>query len=51
LGDGRVVLSIPFADEALLAPILLGFGADAEVLVPDTLRDEVVRRLRELADG
>jgi predicted DNA-binding transcriptional regulator YafY len=51
LGDGRVVLSIPFADEALLAPILLGFGADAEVLVPDTIRDEVVRRLRELADG
>ena len=39
---------MPGADADDLAPIVLGFGAEAEVLEPATLRDEVIRRLTEL---
>jgi proteasome accessory factor B len=45
LGDGREVLSIPMADEATLAPVILEFGAEAEVVDPPSLRNEVVARL------
>lgn len=48
LGDGRVLVSLPFADEGILASALLEFGADAEVLDPPSLRAEVIRRLAEL---
>ncbi|MGE5226790.1 MAG: helix-turn-helix transcriptional regulator [Planctomycetaceae bacterium] len=49
--DGRVVLSIPIADDAVLAGLLLQYGPDARVLAPPSLREEVVRRLRERADA
>jgi predicted DNA-binding transcriptional regulator YafY len=48
LDDGRVVVSVPFADEAILAAAILQYGPDAEVLEPPAVRDEVVRRLREV---
>ncbi|HSL12192.1 MAG TPA: WYL domain-containing protein [Actinomycetota bacterium] len=51
LGDGRVVLSVPYADEGILAAAVLQYGPDAEVLGPPTVRDEVVRRLREVVDA
>jgi proteasome accessory factor B len=47
--DGHLVLSIPIADDAVLAGSLLQFGPDARVLDPPSLRDEIVRRLRESA--
>jgi proteasome accessory factor B len=43
--DGWVIVTVPATDPATLAPIILGFGPDAEVLEPASLRDEVVRRL------
>jgi proteasome accessory factor B len=49
--DGRVVLSIPIADDQVLAGLLLQYGPDAEVLEPPSLREELVRRLRERADA
>jgi proteasome accessory factor B len=48
LADGRVVVSVPFADEATLAAAVLQYGSDAEVQEPPAVRDEVVRRLREV---
>ncbi len=45
--DGWTVLSLPAPDADDLAPIVLGFGAEAEALEPATLRDEVIRRLTE----
>lgn len=51
LGDGRTVVSVPFADEGVLAAALLQYGPDAEVLDPPAVRDEVVRRLREVVDA
>jgi proteasome accessory factor B len=47
--DGRAVVAIPFADERLLASLLLEYGPDAEVLGPPDLRDEIVGRLEALA--
>ena len=49
--DGRVVLSIPIADDEVLAGLLLQYGPDARVLAPPSLREELVRRLRERADA
>ena len=50
--DGWTVLSIPAADPETLAPIVLGYGPEAEALEPPTLRAEVVRRLTEaVIDG
>jgi proteasome accessory factor B len=49
--DGWVVLSLPATDLDTLAPLILGFGPDAEVLEPASLRDEVVRRLTEAIDA
>lgn len=51
LEDGWVVLSIPFHDAEALAAPLLEYGPDAEVIAPAAVREEVVRRLRELADA
>lgn len=45
--DGWVVVALPAADPGTLAPLVLGFGPDAEVLEPASLRDEIVRRLTE----
>ena len=39
------------ADPETLAPIVLGYGPEAEALEPETLRTEVVRRLTEALDG
>jgi proteasome accessory factor B len=49
--DGWTVLSVPSTDPATLAPIVLGFGADAEALEPRALRDEVVRQLGRIVDA
>jgi proteasome accessory factor B len=46
--DGWVVVDVPMADPATLAPVLLQFGPDAVVREPATLRDEVVRRLESV---
>jgi proteasome accessory factor B len=43
--DGRSVVSFPSADEAAVASLLLEYGPEAEVLEPEGLRDEIVRRL------
>jgi len=51
LGDGRVVVSVPYADEGILAAAVLQYGPDAEVLEPPAVRDEVRRRLREVVDA
>lgn len=48
--DGRVNVSIPFADEGAMAALVLQHGPDAEVIEPPTLREEVVRRLRAVVD-
>ena len=50
-GDGWAILSIPAADPNTLAPLVLGYGPEAEVLEPATLRDEVVRRLTAVLDA
>jgi predicted DNA-binding transcriptional regulator YafY len=47
--DGRVELTVPFADPAAAASLLLEFGPDAEVLEPAVLREELVTRLEALA--
>jgi proteasome accessory factor B len=49
--DGWTVLAVPATDVETLAPIVLGFGPDAEALEPPPLRDEVIRRLREVLDA
>ncbi len=49
--DGWTLLEIPAADEQALAAMVLQYGADAEVIVPVPLRDEVIRRLEAVADG
>ncbi len=49
--DGWMLLEIPAADEQALAAMVLQYGADAEVIAPAPLRDEVIRRLEAVADG
>ena len=49
--DGWAIVSLPAADPATLAPLVLGFGPDAEVLEPLPLREEIVRRLTETIDA
>ncbi|HEX7353687.1 MAG TPA: WYL domain-containing protein [Mycobacteriales bacterium] len=44
------VLELPYADDERLAEELLGYGPAAVVLEPESLRDEVVRRLRAVLD-
>lgn len=49
--DGWTILSVPAPDAETLAPIVLGYGPEAEVLEPQTLRAEVVRRLTVAIGG
>ena len=46
--DGWIMVGIPMADEQEMAGWILGFGADAEVLEPATLREVVLARLEAL---
>jgi len=47
--DGWTLLEIPAADETSLAGMVLQYGADAEVLAPPSLRENVIRRLEAVA--
>ena len=49
--DGRIELSVPFADASVAAGLLLQFGPDAEVIEPDSLRAEIVSRLEAVMRG
>jgi predicted DNA-binding transcriptional regulator YafY len=44
-------VAVPATDVGTLAPIVLGFGAEAEALEPPALRDEVRRRLAQIVDA
>jgi proteasome accessory factor B len=46
--NGWVQMSVPFADEGLLAALILQFGPQAEVVSPPSLRAEIVRRLEDV---
>lgn len=48
--DDGYHLTLPYADERELVMDILRHGADVEVLGPETLRREVIRRIREMAD-
>jgi proteasome accessory factor B len=50
-GDGRIVVSFPSADEGAVAALILEYGPEAEVLEPEGLRAEVIRRLEVIADA
>ncbi|HEY6567926.1 MAG TPA: WYL domain-containing protein [Actinomycetota bacterium] len=43
--DGWTKVSVPMADEAVLADLILQFGPDAVVIEPSTLRNLVISRL------
>jgi predicted DNA-binding transcriptional regulator YafY len=47
--DGSYVLEIPYAAERELLMEILKFGADVEVLAPDSLRKRVAERLQQAA--
>jgi predicted DNA-binding transcriptional regulator YafY len=49
--DGRIVVSFPSADEGAVAALILEYGPEAEVLEPEGLRAEVIRRLEVIADA
>jgi proteasome accessory factor B len=49
--DGWTILAVPSTDPATLASVVLGFGPDAEALEPETLRDEIATRLRQVLDA
>jgi len=51
LPDGRIEVSLPYADPTLVVSLLLQYGPDAEVLAPDDLRHAVMRRLQEALDA
>jgi predicted DNA-binding transcriptional regulator YafY len=44
--DGWDLLTVPFADDGVLADEVAGYGADAVLLEPQAVRDRVVARLR-----
>ena len=44
--DGWDLLTVPFADDGVLADEVAGYGADAVLLEPQGVRDRVVARLR-----
>jgi proteasome accessory factor B len=46
--DGWTAVSVPVADESVLADWILQFGPEAVVVSPDSLRDRVVRRLEAM---
>jgi len=43
-------LHVPYADERELAMEILRYGAEVEVLEPDSLRDEIAGRIRKMAE-
>jgi proteasome accessory factor B len=49
--DGWVPVSLPAGPDDALASWVLGFGPDARVVEPPSLRDEVVRRLEAVLAG
>jgi predicted DNA-binding transcriptional regulator YafY len=49
--DGSYVLEVPYSSEPELAMDIMKFGADVEVLAPDTLRREIARRAAALASN
>jgi proteasome accessory factor B len=49
--DGWVSVRVPAASVDALASWVLGFGPDARALAPDSLREEVVRRLEGVLAG
>ena len=49
--DGWVVLRLPAADPDTLGPLVLGYGPEAEVLEPPTLRADVIGRLEAVTGG
>jgi predicted DNA-binding transcriptional regulator YafY len=48
--DGRYVLEIPYSSEGELVMDVLRFGADVEVLAPESLRSAVGAKARALAE-
>jgi predicted DNA-binding transcriptional regulator YafY len=46
--DGWDLLTVPFADDGVLADEVAGYGADAVLLEPQAVRDRVVARLRSV---
>ena len=49
--DGWMVIQLPAADPDTLAPIVLGYGPEAEALEPQTLRADVIARLEAATGG
>ena len=47
--DGRYVLEVPFADPRELTMDILKYGADVEVLAPDSLAEEISGEIRRMA--
>jgi proteasome accessory factor B len=47
--DGWVVIALPAADPDTLAPLVLQYGPEAEVLDPPALRNDVIARLVAVA--
>lgn len=47
-GDGWTRVTLPMESVAQAASVILGFGADAEVVGPDELRERVARIVRDL---
>jgi proteasome accessory factor B len=48
---GWVSFEVPMADESSLAPLVVQFGPDAEVLGPGSLRQAVVRHLQDVGQA
>jgi predicted DNA-binding transcriptional regulator YafY len=48
--DGSYVLEIPYANDRELMMDILKFGADVEVLAPQTLRKRVIQALKQAAE-
>jgi predicted DNA-binding transcriptional regulator YafY len=48
--DGSVVLTMRVADTLELRRWILGFGASAEVLAPESLRDEIRKEAQAMVD-
>ena len=46
--EGWDLLTVPFADDGVLADEVAGYGADAVLLEPQAVRDRVVARLRSV---
>jgi proteasome accessory factor B len=49
MSDGWDLLTVPFADDGVLADEVAGYGADVVLLEPQAVRERVVARLRAVA--